>query len=148
MKTILLKPVEIIGRCPANMSPDDVLQIKGMNLLNPEEHNACFLALSHFPPMVWQLQSESRFFSHASCPGCTSELEQENRVVFLLGHEDKWDLCQVISKYLKLRKKVGETKEAMALRDEAIRLQNRGEYSEALDPMRRALEELKRATPS
>lgn len=148
MKTILLKPVEVIGRCPANLSPDDVLQIKDMNLVNPERHNTCFLALSHFPPMVWQLQSESRFFSHASCPGCTSELEQENRVVFLLGHEDKWDLFQVISEYLKLRKQLGETKEAVAFRDEAIRFQNRGEYSEALDPMRKALEELKRAANS
>jgi len=145
MKTILLKPVEIIGRCPANLSPDDVLQIVDMNLVNPERHNACFLALNHFPPMVWQFQSESRFFSHASCPGYTSELEQENRVVFLLGHEDKWDLCLVISEYLKLRMRVGETNEAMALRDEAIQLQDQGEYLEALDPMRKALEVLKRA---
>ena len=148
MKTILLKPFEVIGRCPANISPDNVLQIMGMNLVNPERHNTCFLALSHFPPMVWQLQSESRFFSHASCPGCTSELDQENRVIFLLGHEDKWDLCQVISEYLKLRQKVGETEHAVTLRDEAIRLQNRGEFSEALDPMRKALEELKRAANS
>jgi hypothetical protein len=145
MKTILLKPVEVIGRCPAKLSPDHVLKIVGMNLLNPEGHNTCFLALSHFPPMVWQLHSGSRFFSHASCPGCTSELEQENRVVFLLGHEDKWDLCQVISDYLNLRKRIGETEEAATLRDEAIRLQNLGEYSEAIDPMRQALEALKRA---
>ena len=148
MKTILLKPVEVIGRCPANLSPDDVLRIEGMNLVNPARHKTCFLAFSHFPPMVWQLQSESRFFSHASCPGCTSELEQENRVVFLLGHEDKWDLCQVISEYLQLRKHVGETKEVVTLRDEAIRLQNRGKHSEALDPMRKALEELKNAADS
>jgi hypothetical protein len=148
MKTILLKPVEIIGRCPANVSPDDVLQIVGMKLENPGRHTVCFLALSHFPPMVWQLQSESRFFSHASCPGCTSEMEQENRVVFLLGHEDKWDLCQVISEYLKIRKQVGEPKRAAALRDEAIRLQDRGNYAEALRPMQEALEELKRAKTS
>jgi hypothetical protein len=148
MKTILLKPVEIIGRCPANISPYDVLQIKGMKLENPGMHNVCFLALSHFPPMVWQLQSESRFFSHASCPGCTTELDQENRVIFLLGHEDKWDLCQVISEYLKLRKQVGEPKRATALRDEAIRLQDQGNYAEALRPMQEALEELKRSKTS
>jgi hypothetical protein len=148
MKTILLKPVEIIGRCPADLSPDDVLQIVGMKLENPGMKNVCFLALSHIPPMVWQLQSESRFFSHASCPGCTSELEQENRVIFLLGHEDKWDLCQVISDYLKLRKQVGETKRAAVLRDEAIRLQDRGNYIEALHLMREALEELQRAKAS
>ena len=145
MKTILLKPVEIIGRCPANLSPDDVLQIKGMKLENPGMNNVCFLALSHIPPMVWQLQSESRFFSHASCPGCTSELEQENRVIFLLGHEDKWDLCQVISDYLKHRKQFGETKRSAVLRDEAIRLQDQGNYAEALHPMREALKELQRA---
>jgi hypothetical protein len=143
MKTILLKPVEIVGRCPADLSLDDVLLIKGMNLDNPGMKNVCFLALSHIPPMVWQLQSESRFFSHASCPGCTSELDRENRVIFLLGHEDKWDLCQVISDYLKLRNQIGETKRAAALRNEAILLQDRGNYVEALRLMLEALEELK-----
>jgi hypothetical protein len=148
MKTVLIKPVETIGRCPANVSLDDVLQIKGMRLENPGGHNVCFLAPSHFPPMVWQLQSESRFFAHASCPGCTTELEQENRVIFLLGHEDKWDLCQVISEYRKLRKRVGEPKHAIALRDEAIRLQDQGNYAEALRLMQEALEELKRSKTS
>ena len=145
MKTILLKPVEIIGHCPAGLMPTDELKISGMNLTNPEQSRICFLALSHFPPSIWQLQSESRFFSHVTCPGCITDMDHENRVVFLLGHEDKWDLCLVISDYLNLSHQYGEPTRAICLKEQAIRLQNQGLHSKALRPMREAVKELKRA---
>ena len=144
MKTILLKPVEIIGHCPAELLLTDILQIAGMNLINPGQTKICFLAISHFPPSIWQLQSERRFFSHITCPGCITDLDQENRVVFLLGHEDKWDLCQVISEYLRLSKQYEEPERAIFFKEEAIRLQNQGLHPEALGLMKEAVEELKR----
>jgi hypothetical protein len=144
MKTINIRPVKIIGNCPANLTLDDEFQIEAMRLWNPGGSNICFLVLSHFPISIWQLQSESRFFSHASCPGCISRPDEENRVVFLLGHEDKWKLCQTISGYLALCKQYEEPATAKRLKEEAIQHQNRGEYSEATQKMGVALKELER----
>jgi len=144
MRTINIRPVEIIGRCPANLTLEDEFQIKGMRLENPKRSNLCFLVISHFPMMIWQLQSESRFFSHASCPGCIMCLDQENRVVFLLGHADKWELCRAISEYRLLCRDWREPETARRLKTEAIEHQNRGEYAEALQKMEGALEELRR----
>ena len=144
MRKINIRPVEIIGNCPASLALGDQFQIEGMKLGNPRQSNLCFLALSHFPIMIWQLQSESRFFSHASCPGCISRLDQENRVVFLLGHADKWALCQIISEYLRLCRQCEEPEIARRLKEEAIQHQNRGEYAEAARKMEAALKELKR----
>ena len=144
MKTISVKPVHIMGRCPANLTPDDAFEIEGMCLRNSRGSQICFLALSHFPMSIWQLQNESRFFSHVSCPGCISKPDEENRVIFLMGHKDKWELCQTISEYLAFCKRYVESDTAKLLKEEAIRLQNRGEYSEATQRMRVALQEMKR----
>lgn len=148
MPKINIKPVEILGDCPADLQFEDVVHIEGMNLNNPRGKNICFLALTHFPIMIWQLQSEERFFSHASCPGCISQLDQENRVVFLLGHADKWDLCQLISKYLRLCKEHEETQPASTLKTEAIELQNQGKFAEAALKMKKAVEIMQRAAES
>jgi len=120
MKPINVRPVELIGGCPAHLTPNDEFQIVGMSLENPRHSRLCFLAVSHLPVMVGQLQSGSRFFSHASCPGCTSQLDNENRVIFLLGHEDKWDLGQAISEYRRLCQQRGEPEVAARLKAEAI----------------------------
>jgi hypothetical protein len=95
--------------------------------------------------MVWQLQSENRFFSHSSCPGCISRLDQENRVVFLLGHVDKWELCQVIPEYLRLRRQHEERAAAGRLKAEAIEHQSRGEFGEAARKVRIAVQEMRHA---
>ncbi|MFO7743673.1 MAG: hypothetical protein R6X31_15350 [Anaerolineae bacterium] len=146
MRTINIKPVEIIGDCPPGLTPADEFQVEGMRLENPKQSNVCFLALSHFPIMVWHLESESRFFSHASCPGCISRLDRENRVVFLLGHADKWGLCQLISEYLRLCRQHEETDAAGRLRAEAIHLQNQGEFANANRKMEAAVKEMRDAT--
>lgn len=140
MKKVKITPVAFIGNCPANLDEEDEFQILGLNVENPGQHKLCFLAFTHFPIMVWQLQSEERFFSHASCPGCTSGMDEENRVVFLLGHADKWGLSQAISEYLSLLKRRREPEEAKLLKEEAIRHQERNEYTEASEKMHLALE--------
>ena len=85
--------------------------------------------------MQRRLRSQSRFFTHVTCPGCITDVDHENRVVFLLGHEDKWDLCQVISEYLSLSKQYGEPESMIYLLKETIRFQNQGLHSKALHPM-------------
>ncbi len=148
MKTIIIRPVQIIGNCPANLTVDDEFQIEEMRLENPKQSSLCFLALSQLPigGGIWQLQSEERFFSHCSCPGCILQLNQENRVVFLLSHADKWQLSQIISEYLRLCKAYGEPEIAKQFKEEAIQHQMRGEYLEAARKMETALTELKQAT--
>jgi len=144
MKSINIKPVEIIGSCPAGLTPTDEFQFVGMRLENVKNSNICFLALSQIPigQGIWQVQSEERVFSHVTCPGCIADLEQENRVVFLLGHADKWELCQSISEYLRLSKKYEESELALKLKSTAIEQQDRGEYSAAAETMKAAVEAL------
>ncbi|MBN2002269.1 MAG: GNAT family N-acetyltransferase [Anaerolineae bacterium] len=141
MKRIVVKPTEIIGKCPLDLTTEDEFQIAGMRLENPANSTLCFQAISQLPigQGVWQLQNEERFFSHVSCPGCTTDPDHENRVVFLLGHADKWDLCRLISAYLRLSKTCEEPEEALKLKETAIEQQDRGDYEAAAKTMRSAL---------
>lgn len=144
MKTIRVRPVEILGTCPAGLSSEDEFEIDGMNLIPAPDGKLCFLAFGHLPPSVWQLQSESRFFAHVSCPGCTAELEHENRVIFLLGHADKWELCQVISAYRRRLRDAerAESETALSLRQDAMQAQSAGDFDRALEKMKLALRRL------
>jgi hypothetical protein len=144
MKTISVEPVEIRGRCPASLTTCDEFRIEGMRIENPRGSRICFLALSQLPigMGVWQLQAGERFFSHVSCPGCTTDLAEENRVVFLLSHLDRRSLSRLISAYLRLSAARGETPRAQRLKGEAMAHQGRGEYDEAARKMEAALEEL------
>ena len=141
MQTIRVKPVEIIGRCRAGLTPEDEFRIEGPRLVNPQRSNLCVFALGQFAPVVAQLQRGKRFFAHVACTNCTG-LERENRAVFLLGHADKWELCQALPEYRRLCRDHGEPETARHLRAEAIQHQNRGEYAEAVRKMQAALTEL------
>jgi hypothetical protein len=143
MRTIYVKPVEIIGNCRANLTLDDEFRIKGMKLENPRQSNLCFLALGHFPSIVSQLQQDNHFYAHVICPECLSHLGVENSVTFLLGHADKWELCQAISEYHRLWKQRPESEIAGQLREEAAQHQKQGDYTEATQKMKAALVELK-----
>ncbi len=142
MNTIKIKPVEIIGACPISLTFQDEFQIEGMRLKNPRGSRICFALIGQLPISTWQLQCGSRFFAHVSCPGCTTDLEDENRVVFLLGHADKWSLAQTISEYLRLSKLHGEPENALALKNAAIEYQNLGEFQQAERKMEAALRAL------
>ena len=63
----------------------------------------------------------------------------------MLSHEDKWELSQTISQYLRLCKRRGEPEAVRRLKQAAIRIQNWGEYAEATLKTTAALEELERA---
>lgn len=139
MQKISIKPVDIIGTCPISLGLNDLIQIEEMKVLNPDQNNICFLAICQFPPMIWQLQAGKRIFSHSSCPGCSSSLKNENRVIFLLGHVDKWNLCLSISRYLRLIKQQGEPDKAKRLKLEAIEYQNSNDFDLALKRMNEAI---------
>jgi len=145
MKTIKIKPVQIIGQCRAGLTVDDECQIKGMNLAAVGRSKLCFLALGHFAPIVAQLQSGKRFYAHLACPDCLSRRDQENGVEFLLGHADKWALCRAISDYYHLSGLGPESEAAKQLKAEARQLQTAGSYGPATQKMVQAVAELKRA---
>ena len=145
MKRIKVKPVEIIGNCRANITLADEFQIEGMRLKIPGPCNLCYMALSNFGPIVAQLQSGHHFFAHANCPDCLSDIDHPNQVVFLLGHADKWELCQAISDYCRLcRQCAAEPVSARRLTMEALRYQNEGDFDRATEKMTAAVAELKR----
>ena len=145
MQTIKVKPVEIIGACRASLTLNDEFQIRGMRLENPRQSKLCFLALGNLPPLIEQLQAGNHFFAHGCCPDCLSRLDCENRVIFLLGHANKWELCQAIDEYRRLCSQFGE-EPALAgeLENLALEFQKRGEYTQAVNTMTEAVAELKR----
>ncbi len=89
MKRIIVKPTRIIGQCPLGLTAEDEFQIEGMSLENPKSSKLCFLALTQLPTdrSVWQRRNEERFSFHISCPGCTSDPDHENCVVFMASDE-------------------------------------------------------------
>ena len=146
MRTINVKPVEITGRCRANLTAADEFQIRGSNLENPGQSNVCYRALAHFPPIVDLLQQNNHFYALLICPECPAQPGGENSVTFLLGHEDKWELCQTISEYHQLWKQCPESDTARQLRVEATRYQKQGDYTAATESMKAALAEMKQGT--
>jgi hypothetical protein len=59
----------------------------------------CYVALSAFTDQVTQIQRRERVTSHLSCPGCSFNTDQDNRVVFVIGSEDAWSLSKKFSAY-------------------------------------------------
>jgi uncharacterized repeat protein (TIGR04076 family) len=145
VRTINVKPVEIAGNCRANLSLEDEFQIRGMQLENPRQSKLCLQALSHLPPVVTQLQRETHCFAHVMCSDCLSRRGPENGVLFLLGHADKWELCQAMSAYDRLCGECEEPQATRQLKAEAIQHLDRDEYSQAVHKMKAALEALKQA---
>ena len=156
-RVIFFQPVEIRGTCPAGLRTGRRFTVQGMSLLRTagDDSGACLASMAHWLPSLWQLESGRRFFAHASCPGCTmgrafpatapaaaGPEPPENRVVFLGGHADKWELCQAISKYRRVSRVAGENESARALRREAMERQNRGDFEGACQCMVRAVAEL------
>jgi uncharacterized repeat protein (TIGR04076 family) len=144
MRTINVKPAEISGRCRANLTADDEFQIRDSNLENPRQSRVCYRALANFPPIVDLLQQNNHFYALVLCPECPARSGCENSVTFLLGHADKWDLCQTIAEYRRLWKNCPESEPARQLRMAATRHQNQGEYTQAAETLKAALAEMKR----
>lgn len=150
MKTIKIKPVRVTGKCRAGLRLDDEVQIRGVNLENPGQSRLCCHAFSHFSPVIATLQRGNHFYAVVSCPDCLSAQCNGASVDFLLGHADKWELCQALVAYRQLRERYPEPAAARQLKAAATQLQKRGEFVEATEQMQAALsvmEEMMRVLP-
>ncbi|GAB4463995.1 MAG: hypothetical protein Kow0031_41730 [Anaerolineae bacterium] len=139
MRTIKIKPVCVTGKCRAGLRLEDEVQIRGVNLENPGQSRVCCHAFSHFSPVISTLQHGDHFYAVATCPDCQCNGPRGARVDFLLGHADKWELCQAIVAYRQLRERVPEPAAARQLRAAAVEHQKRGEFVEAAEKMYAAL---------
>lgn len=139
MQSIKIKPVRITGKCRAGLRLEDEVQVRGVNLENPRQSRVCYRAFSHFSPIIAALQQGDHFYTVVTCPDCMSNARGGDCVDFLLGHADKWELCQAIVAYRQLREQLPEPAAARQLRAAATEHQRRGEFVEAAETMYAAL---------
>jgi uncharacterized repeat protein (TIGR04076 family) len=96
-RKVLACPSRISGTCPAGHQMGDEIVIEGM-AVRALKGPLCYVALSAFTCQVTQIK-RGRATNHLSCPGCGSEPDQENRVVFVLSSEEAWSLSKKYSAY-------------------------------------------------
>jgi uncharacterized repeat protein (TIGR04076 family) len=94
---VLASPTRIFGECPAGHQIGDQVNIEGMTV-RAVKGPICYVALSAFTCQVTQIK-RGRATNHLSCPGCWSDPDQANRVVFVLSREEAWDLSLKYSAY-------------------------------------------------
>ena len=116
MKTIRVKPVEIIGECPIGISFKDEFLIEGIEIKNPKKSKICFLAISHLYYGIWGIQNNQVLINHSTCPGCINNLESENRISFLMAFPENWKLGEKITKYNEIIQQIEESEVAKKLR--------------------------------
>lgn len=116
MKAIRVKPIEIIGECPLGISFKDEFIIENLGIKNPKKSKLCFLAISHLYYGIWGIQNNQVLVNHSSCPGCTNDLESENRISFLIAFPENWKLGEKITKYYEIIQQIDEPEDARKLR--------------------------------
>lgn len=139
---VFARPSRIFGTCPAGHQTDDEFMIEG-TIVRPAKGPICYVALSAFTVQVTQIQRRERMTSHLSCPGCSFNPNKENRVVFVLGHEDTWELSQKYSEYNWARIDGRETRTSQRYRDRCWKLTQEGNYTEAERAIEQAIKHLK-----
>jgi uncharacterized repeat protein (TIGR04076 family) len=139
MQTIKIKPVRVSGKCRAGLRLADEVQVRGVNLENSGQSRVCCHAFSHFSPVIATLQRGDHFYAVVTCPDCQSSGPGGACVDFLLGHADKWELCQAIVAYRHLRECCPEPETARQLRIAATEHQKAGEFAEATAKIQAAL---------
>lgn len=103
----------------------------------------CYIALSAFTQQVTEIRRRERVTSHISCPGCSSNLDQENRVVFVLGNEDAWNLSKKFSAYNWARLDGRATEISARYCNQSWELTQAGRYAEAERAIEEATKHLK-----
>ena len=147
MNTVRVRagPSRIFGKCPAGYQLNDEFTIDGTNL-SLVKGPICYIALSAFTAQVTQIQRQQRTTSHLSCPGCSLDIEQDNRVVFVLGREETWSLSTKFSKYNWARLDGRATKTSKHYCDMCWKLTQAQKYKEAEQAIEKALKNLKPRT--
>ena len=139
---VFASPSRIFGTCPAGHQTGDEFMIEG-TIVRPVKGPICYVALSAFTVQVTQIQRRERVTSHLSCPGCSFDSNKENRVVFVLGHEDAWELSRKYSEYNWARIDGRETKTSQRYRDLCWKLTQEGNYTDAERAIEQAINHLK-----
>jgi hypothetical protein len=98
MNQVVASPSRIFGACPAGYCVGDEVLIDG-TIVRATKGPICYVALSAFTCQVGQIQRGERVTNHLSCPGCGSDLEHDNRVVFVLSNVQTRDLSVKYSAY-------------------------------------------------
>lgn len=137
-------PSRIFGKCPAGHQIGDEFIIDG-TIVQVVKGPICHVAMSAFTDQVTQIQRCERVTSHLSCPGCGFHSTLDNRVVFVLGSEDAWQLSKKYSAYNWGRLDGRETKTSGRYRDLCWKLTQAGNYAEAERAIEKAIKHLKRA---
>ena len=135
-------PSRIFGKCPAGHQIDDEFIIEGTTV-QTVKGPICYVAMSAFTGQIAQIQRRERVTSHLSCPGCCSDIKQENRVVFVLGSENSWKLSKKFSEYNWGRLDGRETKISTHYCDLCWKLTKAGNYTEAERAIEQAIKHLK-----
>lgn len=138
---VRIGPSRIFGRCPAGYRVGDEFIIDGTNV-SVVKGPICYVALSAFTAQVTQIQRQQRTTSHLSCPGCSFDSKQDNRVVFVLGSEETWNLSKKFSEYNWGRLDGRSTKTSKHYCDLCWRLTQAGKYEEAEQAIEKALVDL------
>ena len=139
---VRIGPSRIFGKCPAGYQVGDKFTIDGTNV-SVEKGPICYVALSAFTAQVTQIQTQQRTTSHLSCPGCSFNSKEDNRVVFVLSIEESWSLSRKFSKYNWGRLDGRSTKASKNYCDLCWRLTQAGKYKEAEQAIEKALVNLK-----
>jgi uncharacterized repeat protein (TIGR04076 family) len=142
MMIVFASPSRIFGTCPAGHQTGDEFMIEG-TIVRPVKGPICYVALSAFTVQVTQIQRRERVTSHLSCPGCSFNSHKENRVVFVLGHEDAWELSRKYSVYNWARIDGRETMISQRYRDLCWKLTQEGNYTDAERAIEQAIKHLK-----
>ncbi len=139
---VLASPSRIFGECPAGHRVGDEIEIDGVNVraLNGP---ICYVALSAFTDQVTQIKRRERVTSHISCPGCSSDLAREQRVVFVLGSEDAWTLSKKFSVYNWARLDGRASATSRHYADLSWKHTQAGEYAEAERAIDEAMKHLR-----
>lgn len=137
-------PSRIFGKCPAGYQMGDEFFIDG-TVVQAVKGPICYVALSAFTSQVTQIKKRGRVTSHLSCPSCSFNADQENRVVFVLGSEDAWGLSKKYSEYNWGKLDGRETETSARYCDLCWRLVQEGNYIEAERAIEQAIRHLKPA---
>lgn len=135
-------PSRIFGECPAGHQEGDELIIEG-TVVRARKGPICYVAMSAFTDQVTQIKRGERATSHLSCPGCSFDSDQENRVVFVLGSEEAWSLSKKYSEYNWGRLDGRATERSRHFCDLCWELTQAGKYAEAERAIEKAIKHLK-----
>jgi uncharacterized repeat protein (TIGR04076 family) len=143
MSKVLASPTRIFGECPAGHQIGDEFIIDGM-VVRAIKGPLCYAALSAFTCQVTQIK-QGRASNHLSCPGCWSDSDRENRVVFVLSSEDAWSLSIKYSAYNWARIDGRATEKSEYHCNRCWTFTQAGDYAQAEREIEQAIKHLKPA---